>query len=78
MSKPIYRTRITTKAGAYRTREFASSKNAISHAKQLANEGGTGYVQKEHFVAGMQRVEVIFHTDQHVETCSPALVEEAA
>lgn len=78
MSKPIYRTRITTKSGAYRTREFASSKNAISHAKQLANEGGSGYVQKEHFVAGMQRVEVVFHTSEHVESCRPALIEEAA
>jgi hypothetical protein len=78
MSKPIYRTRITTKTGAYRAREFASSKNAIAHAKQEANKGGSGYVQKEFFVARMQRVEVIFHTDEHVDTCSPALIEEQA
>jgi hypothetical protein len=66
MSKAIYRTRLTTKTGAYRAREFYSAKNAIAHAKQIANEGGSGYVQKEHFVAGMHRVERIFHTDEHV------------
>ncbi|KVZ62245.1 hypothetical protein [Burkholderia ubonensis] len=46
MSKPIYRTRFTTKTGAYRVREFRSQKNAETHAKQLANEGAYGYVER--------------------------------
>lgn len=77
MSKPIYRARITTKKGVYRVRESASSKSAIAFAKQLANEGGSGYVEKQHFVAGMSRTEVIFHTDEHVEGCRSALLEAA-
>lgn len=46
MSKPIYRTRFTTTAGKYRVREFRSQKNAETHAKQLANEGAYGYVER--------------------------------
>lgn len=67
MTKAIYRSRITSKKGAYRAREFKSPGNAIAYAKQRANEGGRGYVQRERMVAGMLKVEVIFHTDQHVE-----------